>query len=578
MGTNFLDQAKVAAKETIKVWIKRALRESFLQALRQAWTLQSATSQTKFRGLLTSSSSSSSSSSSMKGDNSNDKAEFKVELSMDDVKACFSLVDRVSKEWQAKLRQEQHKNVAKWVVEVYQQGKPTLWVSDDNNDNNDNETRHQHSRDTIFGKQQQQQQPHNKNIESLTASNLEPVETQPSIALGEADQSEHSLIEPIKPYYIVHNYKEDISLQMKTQKCHPWVYNKLRSLGRKTELNSPSLSISDALNEIKDFTRNHPTYWPLDTSIIDQESLNMSKRMRARDQHGSSGKDGSYTKKMVQFKVVPKAVWEHTQQQQQQFRRVPPIPHHQNDEHEHSGSSVQLFTAPTQEDQQNSTVETLLLARKKKNINVRSKTHSSLQQPKKKMRIGEQHDMPRLPFDSLTSSNGNPAIYLSLQEKKELDRLLVLNEDEVNNNRSTETETTSTSPPHEISLGLFGGLQHVGQTNHMLQNPSEYKNNGLVFNCSRNSNNANDKITRRKQKISIQERLDPNRRQLRDETPKKSKSKFLKTENWFDNQKKYFDLDLGWCLLEITEGHEEGRSQKRLCAFSSMEICLNDND
>jgi hypothetical protein len=576
--SDFLDQAEAAAKEKIKVWIKQVLRESFLQALRKAWTLQSATNnETNLRNSLSTSEEDDKNNNDNDNDNYEDP-EYQVELSMAGVNACFLLVERVSKAWQTKLRQEQHERVAEWVMEVYQQGKSTLWVTltDDNNSNN----RNNNSSSREGGTAQQQQQPHsNENKEdSTTTSNVEAAEeSQRSLSIGDDDErSEQRLAGTINnnPHHTSNNDnndEDDLSsstntTKRNTKRNHPWVYNKLRSLGRKTELDSSSLSVPDALNEIKDFTSKNSTYWPLDNSIIDQESIKMSQRMRARDRHGAGGgsssgggRDGSsYTKKTVKFKVVPKS-----------FTTLP--------------------TTTQNDGQQKSTIiETLLLARKKKNSK-----EPSLQPSRKRTRMVEHKEIPRVPFDFLTTSNGNPAIELSFDEKKELNKLLVLNnnneEDEgSNSNDSSETgKTIPTSTKPETTLGLFGGLQHVGQTSHFLQNPSEINNNNnnnIVFMANRDDGNTgnNNKILRRKQKISVQERLDPNRLQQRTDvgTPKKSKSKFLRTENWFDNQKKYFDLDLGWCLLEITVDDEKGggNQQKRLCAFSSMEICLDDND
>ncbi|OEU16464.1 hypothetical protein FRACYDRAFT_239056 [Fragilariopsis cylindrus CCMP1102] len=504
--SDFLDQAEAAAKETIKVWIKQVLRESFLQALRKAWTLQSTTcanNQTNLRNSLLSSS---------EEDDSN-------------------------------------------------------YNKNDNDNNTDPEYQ--------VGWQ-----------DSTTTSNVEAAEeTQRSLSVEDDDErSEQRLVGTINniPHHTSNNDnnndEDDFSSSTNTKRNHPWVYNKLRSLGRKSELEYSSLSVPDALNEIKDFTSKYRTYWPLDNNIIDQESIRMSQRMRARDRHGAGGggsssgggnRDGSSytTKKTVKFKVVPKS-----------FTSIP-------------------TTTTQKNDQQKSTIiETLLLARKKKNS-----TYPSLQPPRKRKRMVEHKEIPRVPFDFSTTSNGNPAIELSFDEKKELNKLLVLNnnnnnnekEDEGSNNNNNNNDSsenskaipTSTKP--EITLGLFGGLQHVGQTSHFLQNPSEINNNSnnnMVFMANRDDSNTgnNNKILRRKQKVSIQERIDPNRLQQRTDvgTPKKSKSKFLRTENWFDNQKKYFDLDLGWCLLEITVDDEKGggNQQKRLCAFSSMEICLDDND
>ena len=503
MGKNFLDQAEVAARSSIEPWIQKGLRECFLQALRQSWILEFEQNQSIANSL---SDSSSSSSSSLIAENRNG-TQLHVEMSTSDVYACFSAVERLSNAWQSKLRKEHHDNVAQWVAEVYQHGKLTLWIADEDS----------------------KRKPHNKNTENNIVSDLEKTNDD--------------------------NHREDISDSMNNQKTYPWIYSKLRSVGRKTKLDSPLLSAGDALHEIKKFTRKHPTYWPQNISTIDQESLNMTHRMRSRDRHASSknnvvDRDGSCSKKKtVQFKVVPRTTWDQQQ-------------HHRD----------QLGSNNAQEDPHHSAVvEVLLTARGKKNVNGGLMIDPSLRQTRKRTRISEQQDSPRPPFDLLASSNENVTIDLSIIEKKKLDKLLILDDDEKRS--PPDTDTLSTTP--SVILGLFGGLKHVGETNYALQKHSESKNNSRRFNTSSRDNASAIRKTRRK---CIQERLGPNRRHLRDEAPKKLNSKLLRTQNCYDGKERCIDLDLGWCLLEVIDGHEKEMTHKKLCAFSSMEICLNDHD
>jgi hypothetical protein len=590
LNADLVERAEQAARATTKDWIRRALRESFLQALRQAWSIRYNQAPANARD-------SSSSLQTNKDDDVDDDeekyrdehervgTETRVELSLSGANACLSMVERVSRSWQTKLKEEQHERVAQWVEEAYQEGKSSLWAeqtvddNDDSNDSNDNTTlntaldseqllKHQREKKLLSHQEKESQSLCSKETSDPTHEtdkSLEESIGSPNPATNDSGE-EKSLSNVEKdPYHHHHHHHHP-----------PNVYSKLRALGRKRKLDSPGLSIPDALHEIKDFSRNHPTYWPLDNAIIDQACLDMSRRMRARDKHGSGGDgnagDGSksYTKKTVRFKVVPKSVWETKQQQQQKQQQrnqdqeaesnKSPI---DGDECNESGNT-QPSTTSAQENDQASKVETVLLASmKRKKSGGRSR--NSLEAIQKRLRISKQQEIPRVPFDVPQSSDGRIWKYLSQEDKNVLDGLLTLDDNEQDANASQSI----TAAILEAPLALFGGLQHVGQTNHALQNPGTVGGDRVFM--ARNT----DKITRRKEKVSIQERLDPNRLQVgRAENPAKRKSKFLRTEDWFDDQKKFFDFDLGWCLLEIpTQGNH-----KRLCAFSSMEICLEDCD
>lgn len=223
-------------------------------------------------------------------------------------------------------------------------------------------------------------------------------------------------------------------------------------------------------------------------------------------------------------------------------------------------NKAQTTTVSTQDNDQESKVETVLLAHMKRKKSC-GRSYNPLQAAQKKPRMSKQLEIPRVPFDVPQSYDGKIRIDFSLEDMKVLDGLLILDDEQQDDNRTQPATVAILEAP----LGLFGGLQHVGQTNYIIQNP------GMGSFMARDT----DKITRRKEKVSVQERLDPNRIEVgRTENPEKRTSKFLRTEDWFDDQKKFFDFDLGWCLLEITT---EGNS-KRLCAFSSMEICLEDRD
>jgi len=271
----------------------------------------------------------------------------------------------------------------------------------------------------------------------------------------------------------------------------------------------------------------------------------------------------------VRFKVLPKSVWE-TQQRQERSEEEEDVAESSKlpakiiIERDDSDNLETTIIPSEQANEQKSKISTVLMANMKRKKSS-SRSDNPSQGARKKLRISEQQEIPRPPFDVPESPGGNLRMDLSMVEKKTLDKLLILDDEGDDHNSKSDNPETSMS---EVTLGFFGGLQHVGQTNHMIQNTGACNDRAFLARGA-------DKITRRKEKVSIQERLDPNRRQTgRVENPEKQKSKVLRTEDWFDEQKKSFDFDLGWSLLEITAGG----NQKRLCAFSSMEICLGDND
>mmetsp|Transcript_26681 Transcript_26681/g.57434 ORF Transcript_26681/g.57434 Transcript_26681/m.57434 type:complete len:561 (-) Transcript_26681:4091-5773(-) len=550
-------QAEQAARATITPWIRRALRESFLQAIRQTWTVQS--------NVTTGDPLVSPSSGNKETGDFDHIPEYKVELSSNGIDACFSFVERVSQAWQQKLKGEHHVRVAQWIVEVHQQGKPTLWAEPKVEDSEF------YVRNNIPISTDEKQAQHGKKS-SLNQEDLEG----PSVyGEGKEDTTQHSYKASTEGIDLSTDKNSDDDVEeansseiLAKKQPDPNAYCKLRSLGRKHQLDYTVMSVSDALQEIKEYTRNDSTYWPLNNDIIDQASLEMSHRMCARDRHGSShiarsGGDGNiYTKKAVRFKVLPKALWETKQQQQQE--KESNITSNQEVEGSDSETAEQVNTLYTKESEEKSKAATLLLATRKRN-KISGRSNKSSPSTRKKAKILKEGEIPRPPSDATLSSDGDLPIVLSLEERKALDNLLMLDDDEKEDHNGSEC--TATIP--EVTMGLFGGLQYVGQTNHMIKNPK--KSIDVVFMTKENNN----KITRRKERISIQERLDPNRIQVgRDENPEDRKSKLLRTRDWFDEEKKFFDFDLGWCLMEIPTP----MNKKRLCAFSSMEICLGDND
>jgi hypothetical protein len=108
-------------------------------------------------------------------------------------------------------------------------------------------------------------------------------------------------------------------------------------------------------------------------------------------------------------------------------------------------------------------------------------------------------------------------------------------------------------------LVLFGALQKVSQINYSKRHRDEWT----------------DRKNRLGRNAATAERLFPNKIESNDSV-RSYRSKVLKTRDRNDDNIHCFDLDLGWSLMEVTGPGGEG--QKRLCAFSSVEIRLNDEE
>ena len=303
-------------------------------------------------------------------------------------------------------------------------------------------------------------------------------------------------------------------------------YCHLRALGRKRKIGSESMSLPQALKKIKEYTENNKTYWPFDNDIIDQAAVDMTRRMDAQDKHAGINlrvdpSSLSPSNRKVHFKVLPKSV----------------VRDQNNDE----GSGRSTDEASSQSISNQQSIRRLLLQKKKKKKGGSSEQddlRKQLNEQREESRKEEERPPSRPSWDapSMLSATLLPS------EKEQLDSLLM------HSNKDAEAV--------ESPLGLFGGLERVGQVNINLWGPLP----------------DDDKKKRRRENILIQERIDPHRLPQRHDNSHKLKSKILKTEDWFDEEKKFFDLDLGWCLLEV-KSQDKG---KRLCAFSSMEISLQE--
>jgi hypothetical protein len=92
---SFFQRAESAAERNVREWIRKTLREVFLQAFQRH----------------------------LQFDN-NDNA---AKLSAEDLDKCMELVQRVSDAWQEELCQNKHLRTAAWVQDVWDSGRGNLW-------------------------------------------------------------------------------------------------------------------------------------------------------------------------------------------------------------------------------------------------------------------------------------------------------------------------------------------------------------------------------------------------------------------------------------------------------------------
>lgn len=117
-------------------------------------------------------------------------------------------------------------------------------------------------------------------------------------------------------------------------------------------------------------------------------------------------------------------------------------------------------------------------------------------------------------------------------------------------------DSDNTKPP---PLLLFGAIQKVGNIH--------YRN--------RHREDWPERKVNRERKAAIAERLYPNKLDS-NLNVRTYRSKVLKTRSRLDESQRFVEMDMGWSLMEVQDPDDE--SQKRLCAFSSVEIRLEEKN
>jgi regulator of replication initiation timing len=223
-GNGLMHRAELAAKQVVCEWIRKTLRETFLQALQQTWSVV--------------------------------EENQVIEISSEGLQESLEAVERVSQAWQETLRQAEQESVPDWVQEVFDNGKDTCWSDVETNDDfsNDNTTMQ------LLNTLPDGEAPERTNSDLLNSSTEEEV----------GDEASPN------PNNSVHHSMTEVP------------YCKLRSLGKRSRLGEPYLSTKDAIVQLQGMGQSGESYWPFDSNMLDQACAEIPNRMRCEQQNDNN--------------------------------------------------------------------------------------------------------------------------------------------------------------------------------------------------------------------------------------------------------------------------------------------------
>lgn len=214
---DLVEEAELAAKNSVSNWIRVALHETFLQGLKQAWLVYAGESNTQSSDTLD---------------------DTVIEVSHGAFVECLALVEKVANVWKDKLIEANHARVAEWVQEVFESGKSTLWR-------------------TV-----EEETPSGQKSESVT----NPQEESPDGEIQDSQEQES------KDAFRDEEKRESSDNTKMIPFC------KLRRMTRKTFVGEKVME--DPFDIFKEMGRNGESYWPLDWKIIEDACDNLPIRLQ----------------------------------------------------------------------------------------------------------------------------------------------------------------------------------------------------------------------------------------------------------------------------------------------------------
>lgn len=300
------------------------------------------------------------------------------------------------------------------------------------------------------------------------------------------------------------------------------ISTKLRRLGeRNPDEQPPSLDL--VIRTLDDMGRRGETAWPYDWSIIEEAARNNTKRLHSET---IKGRPRTAATNPV-YEVVPKSLVDREQ-------------------HE---AIVTTVGAEAE-------IDAVVSSRSKRLAKFLERKRKAPSEPSAEIQVTEalpsQLDPPRAPShvgkgerwswpDTVVAS-------LSEQSRQELECSMI-----------HPDEDNSTAEPHCVT----GALKDVGRFHLHIQH--------LAHGGGDTAEEMSDKRQRRQLRKARKERMYPNVVDEREE--KKTWTKVIRAVG--ENQEHWMELDMGECLMEIDT---PDANNKILCAFSSLEITLKDED
>lgn len=313
----------------------------------------------------------------------------------------------------------------------------------------------------------------------------------------------------------------DASSPLQTSDCK-FISTKMRRLGQRNPGEDPP-SLDLVIRTLDDMGRRGETAWPYDWSIIEEVARNNTKRLHSETIKGRPRNDSTNSV----YEVIPKSLVDREQHEA-------------------------IVTTEAKE----SEIDAIVSFRSKRLTKMLERKRKTAPEPSVELQVTEtlpsQLDPPRAPShvgkgerwswqDMVVGS-------LSEQSRQELECSMI-----------HPDHDESTAEPHCV----IGALKDVGRFHLHIQHLAR----GGGDTAKEKSNNHQRRQLRKARK----ERMYPN--VVDEKEDKKSYTKVIRVVG--ENQEHLMELDMGECLMEI---NSPDANNKILCAFSSLEIMLKDED
>ena len=354
-------------------------------------------------------------------------------------------------------------------------------------------------------------------------------ESDDAVLEEEFPTSTHIHVEPARTLTVLPVARRDQSIEttttdasspMQTSDCK-FMSTKMRRLGERSPGEEPP-SLDLVIRTLDNMGRRGETAWPYDWAIVEEAARKNMKRLHSET---IKGRPRSTTNPL--YEVVPKSL-------------VDPEQH-----------EAIVMTEATETE-----TGAFVSSRSKRLTKMLQRKRKVASEPSVELPVTETHpsllDPPRAPSlvgrEERWSWQDMVAASLSEQSRNELECSMI----HPDNNEST-------AEPHCV----IGALKDVGRLHLHLQH--------LAHGGGNTVEEMSDKLQRRQLRKARKERIYPNI--VDEKEDKKTWSKVIRAVD--ANEEHWMELDMGECLMEI---HSPDTNNKILCAFSSLEIMLKEDD